>query len=76
MLRDSLAQSSGSVDTIARRGGVMSPDDVAASAIASLKEGRFLVTPHPHTLRYAQKKWADVDTWISAMGSLISEGND
>jgi len=76
MLRDSLAQSSGSVDTIARRGGVMSADQVAASAVASLKEGRFMVAPHPNTLRYAQKKWADVDTWISAMGSLISKGDD
>lgn len=74
MLRDSLAQSSGSIQRIARAGGVVSPGEVAAAAIRSVKDGRFLVATHPHTVRHAQKKWADVDAWIRAMGSLVSEG--
>jgi NAD(P)-dependent dehydrogenase (short-subunit alcohol dehydrogenase family) len=76
MLRDSLAQSNGSIQRISAASGVMSPDQVAVSAIESLKERKFLLTTHPRTLRNVQKKWADVDTWIRAMGSLISEGKD
>jgi len=48
----------------------------AAAAVRAVKDGGFLVTTHPRTLRSAQKKWADVDGWIRAMGSLIGEGND
>jgi NAD(P)-dependent dehydrogenase (short-subunit alcohol dehydrogenase family) len=73
MLRDSLAQSSGSIERITRAGGVMSAEEVAATAVRSMKEGRFLVTPHPRTLRNAQKKWADVDQWIRAMSSFVSQ---
>lgn len=75
MLRDSLAQSSGSIERIARAGGVLSAEQVAAEAVQAVTSGKFLVTTHPRTLRNAQKKWADVDTWLGAMGSLVSEGN-
>lgn len=74
MLHDSLAHSSGSIQQIARDGGVVSPHEVAAAAIRAVKDGRFLVSTHPHTMRHAQRKWADVDSWIRAMGSLVSEG--
>jgi len=76
MLQDSLAQSAGSLRNIAGRSGVLSPNEVAAAALQSVKSERFLATTHPHTLRNVQRKWADIDKWIDSMNSLIIEKGD
>lgn len=76
MLRASLASGAAGVQKIAARGQVLSPAEVAGAAIRSLKSGDFLVTPHPRTLRYAQRKWADVDQWIRAMNAFVAKSED
>lgn len=76
MLRASLAGGAAGVQKIAAQGQVLSPAEVASSAVRSLKNGDFLVTPHPRTLRYAQRKWADVDQWIRAMNAFVAESED
>jgi NAD(P)-dependent dehydrogenase (short-subunit alcohol dehydrogenase family) len=76
MLRTSLAGGAAGVQKIAAQGQVLSPAEVAASAIRSLKNGDFLVTTHPRTLRHAQRKWADVDQWVGAMNAFLTESED
>ncbi|MGH3249577.1 MAG: SDR family oxidoreductase [Trebonia sp.] len=76
MLRASLAGGAAGVQRIAAQGEVLSAAEVASSAIRSLKNGDFLVTPHPRTLRRAQRKWADVDRWIRAMNAFVAESED
>jgi hypothetical protein len=76
MLRTSLAGGAAGVRKIAAQGQVLSPAEVAAAAIRSLKNGDFLVTPHPRTLGHAQRKWADVDQWIQAMNAFLVESED
>lgn len=76
MLRASLAGGAAGVAKIAARGQVLSPAEVAGAAIRSLKNGDFLVTPHPRTLRHAQRKWADVDQWIRAMNAFVTKSED
>ncbi len=76
MLRTSLAGGASGVAKIAAQGQVLSPAEVAAAAIRSLKNGDFLVTTHPRTLRHVQRKWADVDQWIQAMNAFVAESED
>jgi hypothetical protein len=76
MLQASLAGGAAGVHKIAAPGQVLSPAEVASSAIRSLRCGDFLVTPHPRTLRYAQRKWADVDQWIRATNAFVAESED
>ncbi|HVW40961.1 MAG TPA: SDR family oxidoreductase [Amycolatopsis sp.] len=75
MLESSLAGNTG-VRKIAAAGQVLSPAEVARQAVSAVKNGDFLVTTHPRTLRNAQKKWADVDKWINAMSSFLAERED
>jgi NAD(P)-dependent dehydrogenase (short-subunit alcohol dehydrogenase family) len=76
MLRTSLAGGGDGVQKIAARGQVLSPARVASAAIRALKNGDFLVAPHPRTLRHAQRKWADVDQWIRAMNAFLTESEN
>jgi NAD(P)-dependent dehydrogenase (short-subunit alcohol dehydrogenase family) len=76
MLQTSLAGGAAGVQKIAAQGQVLSAAEVAASAIRALKNGDFLVTPHPRTLRRAQRKWADVDQWIRGMNAFLTESED
>jgi NAD(P)-dependent dehydrogenase (short-subunit alcohol dehydrogenase family) len=76
MLRESIAGGAAGVQKIAAQGQVLSPAEVASAAIQALKNGDFLVTTHPRTLRHAQRKWADVDQWIRAMNAFMTESED
>lgn len=77
MLADSLAVTGGSVQETVRRGGVLTPEDVASTAIRAVKSGNFLAPTHPHTVRHVQRKWADLDHWLGAMNALIAgKGGD
>ena len=47
--------------------GILSPDRVADDIVAGIREGRFLVLPHPQVRSYFQRKAADHDRWIAGM---------
>ncbi len=53
-------------------GPVLSPTQVAASVIEALRDGRFLILPHPEVAAHVRAKATDVDRWISHMQRLAS----
>ena len=56
--------------------GVLSPEDVAAAAIAGMREERFLIFPHPKVAEYYAKKAARHDNWLRQMALLQEQFTD
>ena len=50
--------------------GMLEPEQLADTVIATLDEERFLVLPHPEVLTYIQRKTSDYDRWLSGMRKL------
>lgn len=48
-------------------GAVLDPADVAAAAIQGIRDGQFLILPHPEVLDMFQGKAADYERWIGGM---------
>ncbi|AHC24552.1 MULTISPECIES: SDR family oxidoreductase [Mycobacteriaceae] len=53
--------------SITTAGEVLSADDVAAATLAGVRDGTFLVLPHPGVLDMYRGKGADYDRWIAGM---------
>jgi len=47
--------------------GILRPEAVADIAIDGVREGRFLILPHPQVATYFQRKASDHDRWIAGM---------
>ncbi len=47
--------------------GVLEPEFVADACLDAIREGRFLVLPHPEVATYFQRKANDYDRWLSGM---------
>jgi len=47
--------------------GILSAGAVADCILDGVREGRFLVLPHPQVAEYVQRKAADRDRWINGM---------
>ncbi|MGC5054354.1 SDR family oxidoreductase [Micromonospora sp. DT48] len=71
MLADGLAAGHLGARVIAASGTVLSPDDVAAAAVAGMAEERFLILPHPEVADYARRRAEDPDGWQSGLRKLI-----
>ena len=50
--------------------GVLEPEAVADATAEALREGRFLVVPHPETAAYARRRAEDPDRWLAGMRRL------
>jgi len=50
--------------------GALDADVVAAAALDGVRQGRFLVMPHPHTAEYVARKAADHERWLAGMRKL------
>ncbi|HEY5646061.1 MAG TPA: SDR family NAD(P)-dependent oxidoreductase [Pseudomonadales bacterium] len=47
--------------------GVLEPETVADACFEAIREGRFLVLPHPEVATYFQRKANDYDRWLNGM---------
>lgn len=50
--------------------GIVEPDFVAEVVTDALREGRFLILPHPKVQTYVERKAGDPDRWLSGMRTL------
>ncbi len=51
-------------------GAILEPEQVAAEALQAVREGRFLVLPHPEVLEFFRRRAADPDRWLAGMRRL------
>ena len=51
-------------------GDLLEPSEVAAVALQGVREGCFLILPHPEVAGYAQRRAADHDRWLRGMRRL------
>jgi NAD(P)-dependent dehydrogenase (short-subunit alcohol dehydrogenase family) len=49
---------------------VLEPEQVADAVVEGLRDGRFLILPHPEVGEYFQRKAADYDRWLAGMRRL------
>lgn len=47
--------------------GILEPEDAARACLEAMREGRFLVLPHPEVETYFQRKASDYDRWLNGM---------
>jgi NAD(P)-dependent dehydrogenase (short-subunit alcohol dehydrogenase family) len=52
---------------VATAGDVIGPDQVAAMTVDAVRDGRFLVLPHPAVLEMYRHKGSDYERWIAGM---------
>ncbi|MGH7721946.1 MAG: SDR family oxidoreductase [Candidatus Dormibacteria bacterium] len=67
-VRTPMLAQAGDADFLAA--GALEPEVVAASAIEAMREGRFLVLPHPEVREYVLRRASDHDRWIAGMQRL------
>ncbi len=53
--------------------GVLSPERVADSVVAGIREERFLILPHPEVATFEQRRAADRDRWLAGMRRLSAD---
>ena len=54
---------------------VIEPEDVAAIVVEGLRDGRFLILPHPRVGEYFQRKAGDYDRWLAGMRRLQAQAD-
>jgi NAD(P)-dependent dehydrogenase (short-subunit alcohol dehydrogenase family) len=52
--------------------GVLSAEQVAADVVATMREEKFLVLPHPEVAKYFLNKAQDYDRWLGGMQKLYA----
>ncbi|MBG9387272.1 SDR family oxidoreductase [Caenimonas aquaedulcis] len=52
--------------------GVLTAEQVAAEVVATMRDERFLVLPHPEVAKYFQAKGQDYDRWLGGMQKLYA----
>lgn len=52
--------------------GVLSPEQVAADVVATMRDERFLVLPHPEVAKYFLNKAQDYDRWLGGMQKVYA----
>jgi NAD(P)-dependent dehydrogenase (short-subunit alcohol dehydrogenase family) len=52
--------------------GVLSAEQVAAEVVATMREEKFLVLPHPEVAKYFQAKAHEYDRWLGGMQKLYA----
>ena len=75
MLRGGLPPGEASAPTTGAAGaaavqGVLTAERVAAAVVEGLRDGRFLILPHPEVATFEQRRAADRDRWLAGMRRL------
>jgi NAD(P)-dependent dehydrogenase (short-subunit alcohol dehydrogenase family) len=55
---------------VAAAGEMLEPEAVADVVVEGLRDGRFLILPHPEVLEFFRRKGADYDRWLAGMRRL------
>ena len=53
--------------------GILSPERVAESVVAGIRDERFLILPHPEVATFEQRRAADRDRWLAGMRRLSAD---
>jgi NAD(P)-dependent dehydrogenase (short-subunit alcohol dehydrogenase family) len=53
--------------------GVLTPEQVASDVVATMRDEKFLVLPHPEVAKYFQAKAQDYDRWLGGMQKLHAQ---
>ena len=56
--------------------GIIEPEELAETVVATLREERFHVLPHPEVEEYVRRKGHDIDRWIIGMRRLRQRSLD
>ena len=56
--------------------GMLEPEQLADTVIATLAEEKFLILPHPEVLTYMRRKTDDYDRWLGGMRRLQDRFTD
>jgi NAD(P)-dependent dehydrogenase (short-subunit alcohol dehydrogenase family) len=56
--------------------GIVEPEYVADVVTAAMRDGRFLILPHPEVQTYVERKAADPDRWLRGMRRLRARSLD
>jgi NAD(P)-dependent dehydrogenase (short-subunit alcohol dehydrogenase family) len=54
-------------------GRVLEPEEVAGAVVEGLRDGRFLILPHPEVLEFLRRKAEDHDRWLAGMRRLQAQ---
>ena len=50
--------------------GLLTPEEMAASALEGLRAGKFLILPHPNVANYMKVKAETYDRWVGGMAKM------
>ncbi len=67
---------SGSAASLLLEDGAIEPEQVADVAFDGLRDGRFLILPHPEVGGYYATRAADTDRWLAGMRKLQRRINE
>lgn len=71
LLMDPLAAGNPGAQAVAASGEIISPDQVADTVVAGLRDERFLILPHPEVGTFWAQKAADPDRWLAGVRRLV-----
>jgi NAD(P)-dependent dehydrogenase (short-subunit alcohol dehydrogenase family) len=74
LLRDADASIAGRA--VRAAGPVLTPGQVADEVVAALRDGRFLILPHPEVADHLRRKAADPDRWVAALQRASDQLHD
>ncbi|KJS55412.1 SDR family oxidoreductase [Streptomyces rubellomurinus] len=72
-VRTDMLASTGAVGEALLAPTAIAPEDVAAAALAGMREERFLLLPHPEVAEYYRHRATDPDRWIGGMNRMQRE---
>jgi len=69
-VRTALLEEAGPAGQALLGADAIEPEDVAAAVLEGLRDGRFLILPHPEVAEYYTRRATDTDRWLGGMNKL------